>query len=95
MSKIKLLTHIKGKNYPKSGREKISGKGGGMELFRKGGGIPKRGGITQKGGDRFHFPTVKIGHFWPKTVKKWPFLPKIQFFEGFWLITSIFVISFG
>jgi len=21
--------------------------------------------------------------FWPKSVKKWPFLPKIQFFEGF------------
>ena len=35
------------------------------------------------------------GFFWPKSVKKWPFLPKIQFFEGFWLITSIFVISFG
>ena len=35
------------------------------------------------------------GFFWPKSVKKWPFLPKIQFFEGFWPITSIFVISFG
>ena len=33
--------------------------------------------------------------FWPKTVKKWPFWPEIQYFGGFWLITSNFDISFG
>ena len=34
----------------------------------------------------------KIGDFLAKKCKKWPFLPKIQFFESFCLITSIFVI---
>ena len=29
------------------------------------------------------------GYIWPKSVKKLPFFPKIQFFEGFGLITSI------
>ena len=33
------------------------------------------------------------GFFWPKSVKKWPFLPKILFLGGFLPITSIFVIS--
>ena len=43
----------------------------------------------------FHGKIRNWGYFWPKSVRKLPFLPKIQFFEGFWLITSIFVISFG
>ena len=50
---------LRGKNYLKSGREKITGKGGGeWNFFEKG--PPKKGGITQKGGNRFHFRTVSI-----------------------------------
>ena len=52
-------------------------------------------GVLKKCSKRIFGKNSKIGHFWPKSVKKWPSLPKIQFFEGFWLLTSIFVISFG